>query len=501
MIPAPPRSRGAITVLGAGLALGVLADLLLRTTPWGANLAVWTAALLGTGAWLARRLRVPVAAETPWLALIALLLAADCARRDAPDLLALTLLALFGVLGIAAWSARGIAPRREGVAAWLRGWTTAALASVVGMLPLTLQDVRWTDPDATGPLRHAPAIGMGVLLATPLLLVFGSLFASADAVFSATVDAVLRPEVVVPHVLCSLAGTAISAGYLRHALLGRSAATAVDAAGRTGPGPVFVPVVTALVLVNALFVVFVAVQLRYLFGGTSLVQATIGLTYAEYARRGFFELVSASALVLPLLVAAEWAVRGEAAARRADLRRLATVLLLLVMVIVASALVRMRLYVAAFGLTTPRVYATAGEVFLLGVFAWFAWTSLRGHHERFAWGAFLIGLAVLGGLHAMNPDAFVVRWNLARPGSERPFDAQYAAELGADAAPALVDALPGLAPTDRCVIVTRLRSWERAGGDWRSWNLARARARRLAQEHAAAFDALCPDPDGSLPGG
>ncbi len=110
-------------------------------------------------------------------------------------------------------------------------------------------------------------------------------------------------------------------------------------------------------------------------------------------------------------------------------------------------------------------------------------------------------LAVLGGLHAMNPDAFVVRWNLARPGSERPFDAQYAAELGADAAPALVDALPSLAPADRCVIVTRLRSWARADGDWRSWNLARARARRLAQEHAAAFDALCPDPEQSLPGG
>jgi hypothetical protein len=483
--------------LGAGLGLGVLADLLLRATPWGANLAVWMAALIGTGAWLTRRFRTPIAAETPWLALIALLLAADSARRDAPDLLALTLLGLVASLATTAWAARGGAPRREGVAPWLRAWIAAARDSAMGVLPLTLSDIRWSDPDASRPLRLAPAIGAGVLLAIPLLIAFGALFASADAVFETLLDRTLRPETLMPHVVVLLAGTAVSAGYLRHALLGRSDDHRREPASLA---TAYVPVITALTLVTALFLLFVVVQLRYLFGGASLVQVTAGLTYADYARRGFFELVSASALVLPVLVAAEWAVRGATASRRAWFRRLAAVLLVLVAVIVASALARMRLYVGAFGLTTTRIYATAGEVCLLGIFGWFAWTSLRGDHGRFAWGAFLTGLAVLGGLHALNPDAFVARWNLARPASERPFDAEYAAKLGADAAPALAAAVPRLAPADRCVIVARLRSWDEAGHDWRTWNLARARARRLAREHAAAWDALCPEPEPFLPG-
>lgn len=493
-----PVPRAAVTVLGAGIALGALADLLLRATPWGANLVLWIAAVLGAGAALARRWRVPVAPEAPWLALAALLLAADLARRDAPGLQAFTLLGVVGILGIVAWGARGGAPRREGLAAWLRGWTMAARDSAVGVLPLTLGDIRWTEPEASGRWRYVPAIGAGALLAVPLLVVFGALFSAADAVFAAMVERVLRPETLGPHVAVFLAATAVTAGYLRHALLGRSAA------GEwlpTRAPTAFVPIVTALALVNALFLLFVAVQLRYLFGGAPLVQVTTGLTYAEYARRGFFELVAASALVLPLLVAAEWAVREETTSRRAHFRRLAAVLLLLVLVIVASALTRMRLYVAAFGLTTTRVYATAGEVFLLGVFAWFAWTALRGHHRRFAWGAFIAALTVLGGLHALNPDAFVVRWNLARPGRERPFDAPYAASLGADAAPLLAAALPRFTPADRCVIVDRLRAWGRIDPDWRTWNLARSRARRLAREHAAAFDALCPNPDRPPSGG
>jgi hypothetical protein len=380
------------------------------------------------------------------------------------------------------------------VAAWLRGGVAVGWSSLVGLLPLALRDIPRTDPAASGRLRHAPAIGAGLLLAGPLLLVFGALFASADPVFAAMLEGLLRPDVVVPHVVCSLVSTALAAGYLRHALWPR-------ADGEPAPPPgapaMFVPVATALTLINVLFLLFVAVQVRYLFGGAAVVQVTPGLTYAEYARRGFFELVAASALVLPLLLAAEWAVRGESASRRAGFRGLVVLLLLLLAVIMASALARMRLYVVAFGLTTPRVYATAGELVLIGVFAWFVWTSLRGHAGRFAWGALLIGLAALAGLHVLSPDAFVARWNLTRPGSERTFDARYAATLGADAAPLLLAALPRLPAADRCVIEARLREWDRRDDDWRSWNLARARARRLVRQQAQAFGAPCPDPSPS----
>src|SRR2546421_3992795 len=112
-----------------------------------------------------------------------------------------------------------------------------------------------------------------------------------------------------------------------------------------------IPVATALGLIDLLFLLFVVIQLRYLFGGADLVARATGLTYAEYARRGFFELVTASSLVLPVLVGADWLVRNEAREHQRTFRQLTIVLLLLIAVVMASALARMRLYVGAFGLS------------------------------------------------------------------------------------------------------------------------------------------------------
>src|SRR5205807_1779970 len=107
----------------------------------------------------------------------------------------------------------------------------------------------------------------------------------------------------------------------------------------------------------------------------------------------------------------------------------------------------------------------------------------RGHWRRFAFGALVQGFAVLGGLHLLNPDAFIVRTNLARPAEHRPFDAAYAASLGADAVPDLLTALPRLEDAEQCRAARRLLSRWTPGGaravedGWRHWNLARARAR------------------------
>ena len=249
---------------------------------------------------------------------------------------------------------------------------------------------------------------------------------------------------------------------------------------------------TALGLLNALFLLFVVVQLRYFFGGAALVQVTTGLTYAEYARQGFFQLVTASALVLPVLLGADFLVRGGTTVEIQTFRRLAALLLILLAVIMASAFERMRLYVDAFGLSEIRLYATAFMLLLLGVFAWFTWTLLRGRRERFALGVLMQGFGILAALHVMNPDAFIVKTNLNRPVAERPFDAEYALTLGADAVPALIEALPRLGAADRRVVVCGLVSrWNKDDADWRTWNSSRARARRLVSHDAAVLRQTC----------
>ena len=103
------------------------------------------------------------------------------------------------------------------------------------------------------------------------------------------------------------------------------------------------------------------------------------------------------------------------------------------------------------------------------------------------------GLAVLAGLHLLNPDAFIVRTNLARPAATRPFDAEYAATLGADAVPVLLDALPRLGPADQCTVASSLlKRWHGKPSDWRTWNWSRSRAIRLVADHAESLRTAAP---------
>ncbi len=418
------RTRLGLEVLGAGAALGVAGDALLRAMPWGLNALLCTIGLVAAAAWLVRRHRVAVSADAPWLGAAALLVASNFVARDSRTLQAFDAIGLVIVLAVAFPSIQGVALRGRQVWHYLRAGFEAAVSAWIGVFPLVSRDVTWSELPG-GRLRQ--------------------LFSSADAVFHDVVVDVFAIDfgAVLGHIALFGIFAALTAGYLRGALLRPALSHALtESDSKLSLG--IVPVATALGLVDLLFLFFVVIQLRYLFGGVELIAAATGLTYAEYARRGFFELVTASGLVLPLLAGADWVVRTESREHQRTFRQLAIVLLLLLAVVMASALARMRLYVGAFGLSEIRVYSTAFMLYLAGVFGWFAWTALRGQRRRFAFGALVQGFAVLAGLHLVNPDALIVRTNLARPVAQRPFDGWYAASLSADAVPLLLEALPRL---------------------------------------------------------
>src|SRR4029079_10154349 len=136
----------------------------------------------------------------------------------------------------------------------------------------------------------------------------------------------------------------------------------------------------------------------------------IGLTYAEYAHRGFFELVIAAVLLLPLLLVADWARRPGG---RADAvyRVLAGVLVALLFVVMASALQRMRVYEQAYGLTELRLYVVAFLLGLSTVFALFLGTLVRARNDWFIAGSVAAAAAVLAALTAMGPDAVIAGRN------------------------------------------------------------------------------------------
>jgi hypothetical protein len=221
------------------------------------------------------------------------------------------------------------------------------------------------------------------------------------------------------------------------------------------------------------------VQFRYLFGGADLVREVTGLSYSDYARRGFFQLVVVAALSLPLLLVADWSLDQRDPRRVRHFRLLAGLMLLLLDVMLASALYRMRLYTVEYGLTELRFYTTAFMGWLVLVFGWFVATVLRGRRERFGTGAVLAGWLVLASLNLANPDALITGVNFDRFIAGRPLDAAYAAGLSADALPTLRKRIARSGTNEACAAADALeRRWRKEWQRGRRWTIALARAER-----------------------
>lgn len=512
------KTKLGLSVLGAGLVLGLLGDALLRAEPWGLNVLLWVGALVGASAALYGRGRLKLGREGRWLVPCAVAFAAGFAWRDSLALKALNACLILVLLALALLRARGGLIRLAGMTDYALAGVASGLSAAFGPLMLLFEDIGWKEIPRGGWTRKAAAVLRGLVIAVPLLFVFGALFVAADAAYEGLVNQTFNfdPDAVASHVIIFGLLAWTSAGFLRGMFMGGRAAgggrasafvvlglgggaqgEAVKAEpsgeGAAGPGEAegrtlarafsprlgSVEVGVVLGLLNALFFSFVAVQLRYFFGGAPVVLDAVGPTFAEYARRGFFELVWVAALVLPMLLSAHWLLRKNDPACERLFRWLAGGLLVMLFVIMASAVGRMRLYQSAYGQTELRLYTTAFMGWLAVVFVWFALTVLRGARERFACGALVSALAVAGALHLLNPNDHIVRTNAALAGGRRSFDAVYAQSLGADAVPALLETLPNLAPHERASLSAGLLKWAgREGGDWRSWNWSRQAGRR-----------------------
>ena len=500
---APPASS---LLWQAGL-LGLSADALLYDGPIGPGLALWVlvlalAALALT--WSAGRRMTREAAL--WLG-TAGLLAGCTAWRDAEPLRVFDVLATIGVLGLAAVALRD--PALAIAAPRLRDtlWAGLAIArsTARGIVPLALRELFRADRHR-GALGHARTTARLVLIAATLLLVFGSLLRSADPIFARLVSLPeFDVERLMSHVFVMGVFTWLAGGWAYGALV--ESPDALRAPDRLPIALGALDLTTALGTLNVLFGAYVLTQLGWFFGGERFLHATTGLTAAEYARQGFFQMVWVVALVVPLLLATRAAIGADAAlARRHTL--LSVPVVALVGAIIVSAALRMRLYVHYYGLTTERLYTLVLMGWLTIVLALLAATVLRDRGRTFVAGSVVSALALLLGLHLVVPDVVVARVNVGRAaasGTAQPLDLAYLASLSGEAVPLAVRATlapPGERqlrdPYDadrRCAAATRLlEEWgpashrvvrRQAQTAWRTWNAGESGALRAVGERSA----------------
>jgi hypothetical protein len=490
-----PTQRG-LGILGLAALLGVVGDALLRATPWGVNLPLWMGVAAAAGWALLPSRPHGHSAVTGWPLLPIMFFAVCFAWRASPFLQFWNTLAILGALSLFALHTHGVRLRAARITEYALGLAASGVNAAIGVLMLTPNDVRWQEMSRHG--RYAGAAAVGVGLAIPLLLVFGGLLMSADPGFERVVRSLVDWDfaTIASHV--ALAGVIAwtSAGYLRTLASGTDHVLGVGstmlARAPRKPALGILELGIPLGALGLTFLVFVVLQARYLFGGEAVILETAGLTYAEYARGGFFELVTASTLLLPVLLGAEWLLDQTKPRSVGRIRALSATLLVLIGLIMLSAVQRMRLYMDAYGLTQDRFYAMAFMIWIGVVLALFGATVLRGMGNRFAFGAVTTGFATLAILNIMNPDAVIARANLARAEAGAELDLEYAARQNADAIPELVARAPALLADDQCETfwdaIDRWTPLEAA--DWRSWNLGRSRARKAARQTPHT----CPQP-------
>ncbi len=492
--PANTTALGGWAILAAALALGLGGDLLLRARPWGLNATIWLTGLCAVAVALPRiePLGLPRPRGTEWL-VAAVGFSLMLMWRSSPVLETLNVIAVFLCLGLVAFRTTAGNLRLAGSTEYAANAVVSAVQVLVGTVVLVTRHQDWRSITAAERSARFAALGRGLAIAAVPVVVFGALFASADIFFRDLLrDALLLgPDSAFSHLMLWALFTWLAGSYLWGALLAER-----EPVPETPRIPwlrfEFIEAGVVFGLIDALFLVFVGVQFRYLFGGAARVESSSTLTYAEYARRGFFELVAVAALVVPFLLFTHWLLPQRHSRLHRFYVSLAAVLVVLVFVVMASALQRMRLYQEAFGFTELRLYTTAFMVWLFVVFAWLTFTVLRGRRDRFAFGVFVAGLALLVGLNGMNPDAFIVGRNATIAGEDRPFDSDYAVNLGPDSVPSLVARFDKVPSEERCAVARELRRrYLDLDGDWRTWNWGRYRAHRVvssSDELATACD-------------
>jgi Domain of unknown function (DUF4173) len=440
LLPLPAWARVRISYQAtwwaacAALLVGLVADQWLRVGAFGigASLAIACTALALVFA--ARMQRV----ESRLLAGAAVLFAVWLSMRASPWLLWPDLAAGLILLGTAASTASRGTLLDMGIAESAARGFHATLHWLAGGV--------W----AFKPVRRirtrfaaAAPVARGLLIATPVAVLLAGLLASADPVFASFLNINLDFGQMSTDVFFVLVGSLVMAGLLR--LAAAEPLERVD-------GPMWrlgaIEGLVVLAVLDATFAAFAIAQAIAATGAAGDTLRAAGVTYADYARSGFFQLLWVAGITLVVLVLFSRITGVTQRSSKLAFLVLAEIAIALTLLIVAVASMRLSLYESAYGFTMLRLYSHLFAGWIAVVFLLLA-ADLSGVFRRRRWfvgATTLTALALLMALNIASPEALVARLNVDHAASTGKIDSQYLADLSSDAAPTLLASRSQLQP-------------------------------------------------------
>ncbi len=289
----------------------------------------------------------------------------------------------------------------------------------------------------TGHGSSAAVLRTAVWSATGLL-VFGLLFASADALFAEWADALVPDLDMESFVLRAFILVAVGGVVLAAAYLGLNPPRVDQPQEEVRPVSRPFEWLAPVLVVDAVFAAFLVAQATVIFGGHDYLERTTGLTYADYVHEGFGQMTVATALTLLVIWAAARKAPRATPKDRLWLRAALGLLCVQTLVVVASALYRMHVYQEAYGFTELRLLVDVfeGWLGLLVLAVMVAGLTLK----KAAWlprFALLSGAGLIVALAAINPDAWIAQRNVDRYEETGKLDWSYLQGLSDDAVPVL----------------------------------------------------------------
>ncbi len=335
----------------------------------------------------------------------------------------------------------------------------------------------------------------GILLSLPFLLIFLLLFSSADAVFKRYVGSLfdfnIAPELIFRLLLIATVASLFVGAYTLIFTHSSTEETelAKDAKVRLGA------VESSIVLgsVATLFLIFVLIQVTYLFGGERNVTST-GLTYADYARKGFFELIFVAVITLVLLLIVHSSALRQTLKQKVVYMWLSGLLIVEVLVIMLSAHKRLQLYEQTYGFTVLRLYSHLFIGWLAVIFGLLLIHIIRERRpNQFAFQVFLSIIAFLSLINLLNPDAVIARENIQRFERTGKIDMYYLHTLSLDAVPNVSQLLtnpnPDVQKSTASSFYNKYHLLEERDSPWQSFNVSRFRAKNIFEENADILNA------------
>ncbi len=428
------RSSATWLVVGSGLLIGLLADQFLRTGTFGLAASLTFVVGAAVAIWAGNLKRL----ESRVLIAAAALFACWFTVRASPWLLWPDLFAVLILLGLgASFAVRGSTVdlgAAELAARFIQA--VVQLTAGVGFVATPIAGMR-------GRLGSVAPVARGVLIALPIAALIAGLLASADPVFASFINLNIDLGQLILDVFFVAFGSLCAAGLLR--------LTVAEPIQRVDGPKWRLGATEALVVLAILDAVFAAFALAQVLAATGAAGSTLksaGVTYSDYARSGFFQLLWVSGITLVVLVLFSRVSNLTKRRSRLAFLVLAECAIALTLLVDVVAFRRLSLYEEAYGFTMLRLYSQVFAVWIGLVFVQLAADfSGLGRDRRWFIGATMSTAAVvLLALNVVNPEAIVVALNTDHAQAVHRIDGGYLSELSSDATPALITSMSELDP-------------------------------------------------------